>query len=59
MEEVTAVPKTVEIRMTPGGFEVAIGAQIDRFAQLDDAVAFAQELLGRAQRLRELSALID
>jgi hypothetical protein len=57
--EVSAMPKTLQIRMTGAGFEVTSGDQTSRFAQLGDAVAFAQERLARAQQLRELSALID
>jgi hypothetical protein len=53
------MPKTVEIRMTLGGFEVAVGGRIEKFSCLEDAVAFAHDRLGRAQQLRELSALID
>ena len=53
------MPKTVTITMTPAGFEVTVGGQTDRFARLDDAVALAQERLGRAQHVRELSTLID
>jgi hypothetical protein len=59
VEEVTVMPKTVEIRMTLGGFEVAVGGRIEKFSCLEDAVAFAHDRLGRAQQLRELSALID
>lgn len=58
MEKVSLMPKTLEIRMTPGGFEVTTGGQSHRFTSLDDAVAFAHERLGRAKRVRELSALI-
>ena len=52
------MPKTVQITMAGAGFEVTIGGQADWFSRLDDAVAFARERLGRAQRLRELSTRI-
>jgi hypothetical protein len=57
--EMSAMPKTLQIRMTGAGFEVTSGDQTHRFSQLGDAVAFAHERLARAQRVRELSALID
>ncbi len=51
--------KTVEIGMTPSGFEVTIGGRSDRFAGLDEALVVAQEWLRRAQELRELSTCIE
>jgi hypothetical protein len=53
------VLKTVEIGMTPSGFEVTIGGRSDRFARLDEALVVAQEWLRRAQELRELSTRIE
>jgi hypothetical protein len=57
--EMSAMPKSVQIRMTGAGFEVTSGDQTHRFSHLGDAVAFAQERLARAQQIREMSALID
>jgi hypothetical protein len=57
--EVSGMPKTVHIRMTGAGFEVTSGDQTRQFSHLGDAVAFAQERLGRAQHLRELSSHIE
>lgn len=51
--------KTVEIGMTPNGFEVTMGGRSDRFACLAEALVAAQEWLRRAQELRELSERID
>jgi hypothetical protein len=49
---------TVQIRMTQRGFEVVSAAGSTTFAELDDAVRFAQARLQRAQDIRELSARI-
>ncbi len=51
--------KTVEISMTPSGFEVTIAGRSERFAILDQALVVAQEWLRRAQELRELSTRIE
>jgi hypothetical protein len=53
------VLKTIEITMTPSGFEVTIGGRSDRFALLDQALVVAHEWLRRAQELGELSTRID
>jgi hypothetical protein len=53
------MPKTLQIKIIGAGFEVTIGGQTDRFSQLGDAVAYAQERLGRVQQLRDLSARIE
>jgi hypothetical protein len=57
--EVGTMPKTLQIKIIGAGFEVTIGGQTDRFSHLGDAVAYAQERLGRVQQLRDLSARIE
>lgn len=52
------MPKTIEIKMTPRGFDVTTGGQTATFKQLDDAVAFARDRFARAQAIREMSARI-
>jgi hypothetical protein len=41
--------KTVEIRMTPSGFQVTIGDRSDGFALLDQALVVAHDWLRRAR----------
>jgi hypothetical protein len=53
------MPKTVEIRMTPGGFEVTTGGRTASFRELRDAVDFARARFERAQEIRDLAARID
>jgi hypothetical protein len=53
------MPKTIEITMTPGGFEIRTGARTMTFKHLDDAVGFARARFERAQEIRELTARID
>jgi hypothetical protein len=49
------MPNTVEITMTSNGYEVRVGAQINRFRSVDDALDFASQRLRWASDLRELS----
>jgi hypothetical protein len=53
------MPKTIEIRMTPSGFDVTTGGRTATFKQLDEAVGFARARLARAEEIRELSTRID
>lgn len=46
---------TVEITMTPRGYEVRMGARVSRFASIEDAIGFASERLHWAHELRDLS----
>ena len=47
---------TIEIRMTPAGFDVTVGDRTVRFPRMDEALQFAERRLQHAQNLRELSA---
>jgi hypothetical protein len=49
------VPNTIEITMTMGGFEVAMGGRVTRFPSIEAALEFAQQRLRWAAELRELS----
>ena len=53
------MPKTMEITMTPGGFEVASGGRTATFRSLDAAVSYARERLERAEHVRDLKTRID
>ncbi len=53
------MPKTIEIRMTPRGFDVTAGESTATFKHLDEAVGFARARLELAQEIREMSARID
>ena len=46
---------TLQIRMTPRGFEVATATQTIGFPTIETALQFAQERLERARAVRELS----
>ena len=48
------MPTTVEITMTPGGYEVRMGAQVSRFPSVEDALDFASRRLNWANHLRDL-----
>ena len=48
------MPKTVEITMTPGGYEVRMGSQVNRFPSVEDALDFASQRLNWAIHLRDL-----
>ena len=52
------MPRTIEITMTPAGFDVLTGERVARFRHLDDAVRFAQEHFTRAEHIREMKARI-
>jgi hypothetical protein len=52
------MPKTIEITMRPGGFDVITGGKRSSFRNLADAVAFAQARFERAQEIREISSRI-
>jgi hypothetical protein len=53
------MPKTIEITMTPVGFEIRIGADTLTFKHLDGAVDFARGRFERAQEIRDLTGRID
>jgi hypothetical protein len=53
------MPKTIEITMTPGGFEVIAGGRSALFGNLEAAVSYARERLERAEHIRDLKARID
>jgi hypothetical protein len=48
------MPDTVEITMAPRGWDVRMGAQVSRFANIEDAVEFASQRLHWARELRDL-----
>lgn len=50
------VTSTIEIRMTPAGFDVTVSGRTVRFPRMDEALQFAERRLRHAQNLRELSA---
>ena len=52
------MPRTIEITMRPGGFDVTTGGNTSTFRRLEDAVAFARARFERAQAIREMSARI-
>lgn len=52
------MPKTIEITMRPGGFDVTTGGTKSSFRNLADAVAFAQARFERAEEIRAISARI-
>lgn len=52
------MPKTIEITMTPAGYEVTTGGRTASFRDLQQAVEFARTRLARAEEIRELSARI-
>ena len=53
------MPRTIEITMKAGGFEVTTGGITSSFRRLEDAVAFAQERFERAQAIRDTLANLD
>ncbi|HZC70039.1 MAG TPA: hypothetical protein VE442_05060 [Jatrophihabitans sp.] len=53
------MPNTIEITMTPGGFEVLTGGRTTTFASLDAAVGYARERFARAEHIRDLKTRID
>lgn len=52
------MPKTIEITMTPSGYDVTAGGRTATFKRLEEAVGYARERLARAEEIRELSCRI-
>lgn len=52
------MPRTIEISMTPRGFDVTTGGRTASFKDLQQAVEFARSRLARAEEIRDLSARI-
>jgi hypothetical protein len=52
------MPKTIEITMTPQGFDVTTGGRTSSFRDLQQAVDYARTRLARAEEIRELSTRI-
>lgn len=53
------MPKTIEITMTAGGYEVVTGGQQTRFATLDAAVGFVHDRMARAEHIRYMKSQLD
>jgi hypothetical protein len=53
------MPRTIEITMTPAGFEVLTGGRVATFARLDEAVGYARDHLARAEHIRAMKTRIE
>lgn len=53
------MPKTIEITMTAGGYEVVTGGRSSRFATLDAAVGYVHERMARAEHIRHMKSRLD